>query len=200
MKKQVIDSTTVILIFFFKVRRKSFGNDKDTCHSYRFDLSLPFLFFLLKDMWRLAPHQLQSKAQHWKLFPVFSPPVYTTDGHRELKVYRPDTKASHPKTAELQMGAVWQRMGSCPSSEVLMGENPEARTQRPSLCTEPWETSLSDLGTWNSYEWPPGDRRNPGQKGRSWQGQVRIARGRLLTAMARRPRSSARPRLRGRSP
>lgn len=50
VQKQAIDFTTVIVIFFFKVGRKSFGNDKDTCYSYRFDLSLPFLFFLLKDM------------------------------------------------------------------------------------------------------------------------------------------------------
>lgn len=48
VQKQVIDFTTVIVIFFFKVGRKSFGNDKDTCHSYRFDLSLPFLFFPVK--------------------------------------------------------------------------------------------------------------------------------------------------------
>lgn len=57
------------------------------------------------------------------------------------------------------MGAVWQTMGSCPSSEVLRGENPKARAQRlshhfaPTLGKHPFP--ISGRGT------PTSDLRGP---------------------------------------
>lgn len=152
-------------------------------------------------MWRLAPNQLQSKAQHRKLFLLFSPPVRITDGHRELKVYRPDTKPLILKRQSSRWelsGRRWEaaHLQRCWGGRIRRLE-PSAyhiTLHRP-LGNIPFPSRDEELPRVTS-----GDRRDPGQKGRSWQGQVRVARGRLLTAMARRPRSSARTRLGGRSP